>query len=259
MPSTLTGTEQTAEDAAAQRALQARGALPEHVAIIMDGNGRWAKDQGRPRASGHKEGVASVRDITEACAQIGVPNLTLYTFSTENWGRPSWEVEALMRLLIHTVRRERATLLENDVRLRTIGDLAALPGACRRELVETQEATAGNTRLTLNLALSYSGRWDIVEAAREIARRAARGEIDPEAVDEALFASLLTTDGLPDPGLLIRTGGERRISNFLLWEVAYTEMYITERYWPAFRRAQLYEALRSFQDRDRRFGRVEAE
>ncbi len=258
MPTTITGKAQTAEDAALQAALKRRGALPEHIAIIMDGNGRWASAQGKRRAFGHKEGVASVRDVTEACAQLGVEYLTLYTFSTENWMRPSWEVNALMELLIHTIRRERATLLENDVRLKAIGDLTELPAACRRELELTCEETATNTGLTLNLALSYSGRWDIVEAARALARRVQEGTLDPEAIDEALFARALTTAEVPDPDLLIRTGGEQRLSNFLLWEVAYTELFVTEAFWPAFRRRALYAAIESFQDRDRRFGRVEA-
>ena len=253
---TLTGEPQSPDDAAAQEALCRRGALPEHVAIIMDGNGRWAEAQGQPRAAGHREGVRSVRDITEACAQLGIPYLTLYTFSTENWMRPDWEVNALMSLLIKTVRRERRRLLENGVRLRTIGDTSALPEACRRELAQTADVTAGNERLTLSLALSYSGRWDLAHAAREVARRAQAGDLRPEDVDEELVESLLSTHRLPAPDLLIRTGGEQRLSNFLLWEVAYAEMLFTECYWPAFRRAQLYEAVRDFQDRERRFGRV---
>jgi undecaprenyl diphosphate synthase len=253
---TLTGEPQPPEDAAAQDALQQRGRMPRHVAIIMDGNGRWAEDQDQARATGHREGVRSVRDITEACAQLGVPYLTLYTFSTENWERPDWEVNALMSLLVKTVRKERQRLLENGVRLRTIGDTSALPSACRRELDETADVTAGNERLTLSLALSYSGRWDLTRAAREIARRARNGDLAPDDVDEALVSDLLSTSALPDPDLLIRTGGEQRLSNFLLWEGAYAEMLVTDRHWPAFRREQLYDAVREFQDRDRRFGRV---
>ncbi|PSR01153.1 MAG: di-trans,poly-cis-decaprenylcistransferase [Bacteroidetes bacterium QS_8_68_28] len=253
---TLTGEPQPPEDAAAQETLQARGPLPEHVAIIMDGNGRWAEEQDEVRAFGHREGVRSVRDITEACAQLGIPHLTLYTFSTENWERPDWEVNALMGLLVKTVRKERERLLENGVCLRTLGDTSELPSACRRELEEAADVTAANERLTLSLALSYSGRWDLVEAAREIARRARAGDLASEEVDDALVGSLLSTGALPDPDLLIRTGGEQRLSNFLLWEMAYAEMRFTERYWPAFRRTQLYEAVRDFQDRDRRFGRV---
>lgn len=257
MPQTITGNTQTDEDRAAQSALQARGKLPVHVAAIMDGNGRWAQQQGRPRVVGHREGVNSVRDITEACAQLGVPYLTLYTFSTENWERPSTEVNALMKLLIHTIEKERQTLLENDVRLRTIGDLSMLPAACQRELEETRERTQDNTRLTLTLALSYSGQWDILQAVREIAHAVQAGRLAPDAIDEAVMARHLATADLPDPDLLIRTGGEFRLSNFLLWQTAYTELYITEKFWPDFRRSALYSAIREFQDRDRRFGRVQ--
>jgi len=253
---TITGKTQTTEDAARQEALQRSGALPRHVAIIMDGNGRWAQERGEPRVVGHYEGVESVRDITEACAQLGVAYLTLYTFSVENWQRPRREVNALMKLLIRTIRRERKTLLKNNIRLQTIGDLRVLPRSVRAELQETIDATAQNTSLTLILALSYSGRWDITQAARMLARRVQQGDLDPEAIDEALVAQALDSAGLPDPDLLIRTGGEYRVSNFLLWQLAYTEMVITDRYWPAFRREQLYEVLSEFQHRDRRFGRV---
>ena len=253
---TITGKTQTAEDAARQEALQRTGTLPRHVAIIMDGNGRWAQERGEPRVVGHYEGVESVRDITEACAQLGVAYLTLYTFSVENWQRPRREVNALMKLLIRTIRRERKTLLKNNIRLQTIGDLRVLPRSVRAELQETIDATAENTSLTLILALSYSGRWDITQAVRTLARRVQQGDLDPEAIDEALVAQALDLAGLPDPDLLIRTGGEYRVSNFLLWQLAYTEMVITDRYWPAFRREQLYEVLSEFQHRDRRFGRV---
>jgi undecaprenyl diphosphate synthase len=246
-------------DAAMQDALRGRGPLPTHIAIIMDGNGRWARERGKERVSGHHEGAASVRDVTEACAQLGIPFLTLYTFSTENWYRPVLEVDALMHLLIRTLQRERATLLENDIRLRAIGDLTKLPRACKGELDETVRATANNQRMTLSLALSYSGRWEITRAARILAERVARGELTPEQIDETLFSECLGSAGMPDPDLLIRTGGEHRISNFLLWQLAYTEMYITDRYWPAFRRDQLYDAIASFQDRERRFGRVPGE
>ncbi len=266
MPDTATGHQQAAADAgrtdashgdaARQEALRRRGEIPEHVAIIMDGNGRWASRRGLPRAAGHREGVVSVREITEACAQLGVGHLTLYTFSTENWLRPAMEVNALMTLLIRTVRKERRTLLDNNVRLRTIGDTAQLPAACRQAPRRTCEETAAGARMTLTLALSYSGRWDILRAVRRLARRAQSGELAPKDIDEVLFAEALATAGMPDPDLLVRTGGEQRLSNFLLWEMAYTEMHITERYWPDFRRAALYEAVRSFQDRDRRFGRV---
>ncbi|HEX7071594.1 MAG TPA: polyprenyl diphosphate synthase, partial [Rhodothermales bacterium] len=240
-----------AADASAQKALTERGPLPVHIAMIMDGNGRWARERGESRIVGHHEGVESVRDITEACAELGIPFLTLYTFSTENWERPDTEVEALMRLLIHTIRRERETLKKNNIRLLAIGDLECLPTETLAELRRTIEETAGNTRMTLTMAISYSGRWEIARAAREIARRVEEGSLRAEDVDEALIERTLTTSGVPDPDLLVRTGGEMRVSNFLLWQIAYTEIYITETYWPAFRRVQLYEAIRDFQDRDR--------
>ena len=241
---------------ALQDALRERGDVPKHIAVIMDGNGRWARERGQNRVIGHHEGVASVRDITEACAQLGVQYLTLYTFSTENWNRPQAEVNALMQLLVHTLRQETETMRRNNIRLRAVGDLGHLPEACRAELDEACEATEGNVRMDLVLAMSYSGRWEITEAARALARRVAAGTLDPEQIDERVFAGALPLGDLPDPDLLIRTGGEHRISNFLLWQIAYTEMYITNLFWPAFRREQLYEAIRDFQDRDRRFGRV---
>lgn len=255
-PITITGETQTAEDTVRQQALRRRGAIPRHLAIIMDGNGRWAKARGEPRVVGHQEGVASVRDITEACAQLGVEYLTLYTFSVENWHRPAREVNALMKLLLHTIRRERKTLEENNIRLRAIGDLDKLPPSARTALQEALDATAGNTRMTLVLALSYSGRWEITQAARALARRARQGTLDPEAIDEALVARTLDSAGIPDPDLLIRTGGDYRISNFLLWQLAYAEMVLVEEYWPAFRRTQLYDAIHEYQNRERRFGRV---
>ena len=253
---TITGEAQTPEDAAAQEALRQGGEIPRHIAIIMDGNGRWAVERGHSRVVGHHEGVVSVRDVTEACAQLGVEHLTLYTFSTENWHRPRVEVNALMELLVHTIQREKETLLRNNIRLDAIGDLEQLPQRCREELEETVTATASGTRMALHLALSYSGRWEIAAAARELARRVQEGHLDPGAIDEAALAERLSTGSLPDPELLIRTGGEHRVSNFLLWQLAYAELYFTETFWPAFRRPQLYEAVRDFQRRDRRFGRV---
>jgi undecaprenyl diphosphate synthase len=246
-----------ADVAADVRELWERGELPAHLACIMDGNGRWAQNRDKARFVGHHEGVSSVRTITEACAEVGVEYLTLYTFSTENWNRPQVEVNALMELLIHTVEEERETLMKNDVRLRTIGDLSELPDECQAALDRTKKLTAGNERMTLTLALSYSGRWEILNAVREIAEEVRAGRLDPDQIDEALFVRHLDTAGMPDPDLLIRTGGEYRLSNFLLWQSAYTELYITERYWPDFRREQLLDAIRSYQDRDRRFGRVE--
>ena len=239
-----------------QAALTKRGPVPRHVAIIMDGNGRWARERGLPRVQGHQEGAESVRDIAEASAQIGVGHLTLYTFSTENWQRPAAEVSALMHLLIRTLRREVRTLHDNDIRLNAIGDLGKLPTGARRELDDVMHSTRDNARMTIHLALSYSGRWELADAVRSIARAVAEGQLAPDAVDEEVVASHLSTAGIPDPDLLIRTGGDIRISNFLLWQVAYSELWFTSEFWPAFRRRQYYEAIRSFQDRERRFGRL---
>ena len=245
------------EDARRQQALKQRGEIPTHIACIMDGNGRWAQHREKARFVGHHEGVTSVREVTEACAEIGVDHLTLYTFSTENWERPDPEVNALMELLIHTVEEERATLIDNDIRLRTIGDLSDLPEACQEALDRTKEATASNHQMTLTLALSYSGRRELVQATRALAAQVQAGDLRPEDIDEEALERQLDTAGVPDPDLLIRTGGEYRLSNFLLWQSAYTELYITEKHWPAFRRPALYDAIRSFQDRDRRYGRIE--
>ena len=256
-PVRLTRTRQSDADRAAQEALQARGPIPEHVACIMDGNGRWAKSRGKSRVTGHKEGVASVRDITEACAQVGVRYLTLYTFSTENWNRPAAEVSALMELLVRTLRREAEKLHQNGIRLHAIGDLSRLPVRGQEELQEAFDLTAGNDRMTLTLALSYGARWELTEAVRHIAARVQTGDLAPNAITEATVSGALYTAGMPDPDLLIRTAGEMRVSNFLLWQIAYTELYVTDRFWPDFRREALYEAVRSYQNRDRRFGRVE--
>jgi undecaprenyl diphosphate synthase len=223
----------------------------------MDGNGRWAQERGESRVVGHHEGVSSVRDVTEACAELGVDYLTLYTFSTENWERPDSEIDALMELLVRTVQKERATLMENGVQLQIIGDLSELPGPCQEALRDTKADTADNSRMTLTLALSYSGRWEILRAAQALAAQVQDGELAPEDIDASLFEGQLDTAGMPDPDLMVRTGGEYRLSNFLLWQSAYTELYITEEFWPAFRREQLYGAIRSYQDRDRRFGRIE--
>jgi len=239
-----------------QSALLERGELPEHIAIIMDGNGRWAKERGLRRVQGHREGVESVRDIVEACAQLGVGYLTLYTFSTENWNRPLAEVNALMELLIRTLRKEMETFRKNGIRLQSIGDWSQLPVEAQRELDESITASSENDRLTLVLALSYSGRWEITEAVRTLARRAEGGYLKPEKIDEAMISNALETVTMPDPDLLIRTGGEIRVSNFLLWQIAYAELYFTDIYWPAFRRTELYEAIRDYQNRERRFGRV---
>lgn len=253
----LTGTAQTPADRAAQDALKARGTIPGHIACIMDGNGRWAKQQGKTRVTGHREGVESVRDITEACAQLGIQHLTLYTFSTENWHRPPSEVTALMELLVRTIRKQAERLHRNGIRLKTIGDLNRLPDRGQRELAEAKALTANNERMTLTLALSYGSRWEITEAVRLLARDVKAGRLDPEEIKESHVDAVLQTAGTPDPDLLVRTAGELRVSNFLLWQIAYTELYVTDTYWPAFRREALYAAIRSFQDRDRKFGRVD--
>jgi undecaprenyl diphosphate synthase len=253
------GADRSASDVRAQQALRQRGEIPRHIACIMDGNGRWAQRRDQHRSVGHYEGVSSVREVTEACAHVDVDYLTLYTFSTENWNRPDYEVNALMELLVRTIEKERETLMKNNVQLQTIGNLQELPGPCREALRETREITSVNDGMTLTLALSYSGRSEIIQAVRDIARAVRDGDLDPDAVDEALFASYLDTAGMPDPDLIIRTGGEYRLSNFLLWQSAYTELFITDCYWPDFRNEELYDAIRTYQDRDRRFGRVSDE
>jgi len=236
--------------------LRDQGPIPEHIAIIMDGNGRWAKRRGLHRYVGHHEGVVSVRNITESAVEIGVKHLTLYTFSTENWGRPKEEIEALMTLLVDTVARERETLLKNGVRLHVLGNLLALPASCQRGLNDLMEETAPLNKMHLHLALSYSGRWEIVEAAKALAQEVQEGRLSPEDITQDLFASHLPSGDLPDPDLLIRTGGDMRISNFLLWSIAYTELYVTSTLWPDFRRDALADAVRDFQSRERRFGCV---
>lgn len=255
-PISLTNTEQKDSDKQLQARLIEQGQLPEHIAIIMDGNGRWAKSRGNLRSFGHKAGVDSVRDITEACAQIGVKYLTLYAFSTENWRRPKIEVNALMRLLASSLRKEANNLNENDIHLETIGQINRFPDKCQRELNEVIELTKDNKRLNLCLALSYSGRWDIKEAVKRLARQVKRGDIDPEDINDEMISCHLSTADIPDPDLIIRTSGEYRLSNFLLWQLAYSELYITETYWPDFRRKELYKAIHSFQDRERRFGKL---
>ncbi len=230
--------------------------LPQHVAVIMDGNGRWAKEHGKPRIFGHRNGVKAVREITEAAAEIGIPYLTLYAFSTENWNRPALEVNALMDILVSTIREELETMNKNNIRLHTIGDTDRLPALTRKALLEGIENTKHNTRMTLTLALNYSARWEITEAMRKATKMAAEGTIRPEKVDEHLVSSLLTTAHIPDPELLIRTSGEHRISNFLLWQIAYTELYFSDVYWPDFEREEFYKAIINFQNRERRFGKT---
>lgn len=232
------------------------GNLPRHIAVIMDGNGRWAKQRGGLRIFGHQNAIKAVRDTVEGAAELGVEYLTLYAFSTENWSRPRAEVTALMTLLVSTIRKETATLNKNNIRLQTIGDTASLPEACQRELLEAIELTKQNSRMTLVLALSYSGRWDITQAMQKIAGAVEQGQLRANEINEATVANHLSTAGMPDPELLIRTSGEQRISNFLLWQLAYTELYITELLWPDFRKEKLYEAIISYQNRERRFGRT---
>lgn len=231
--------------------------LPKHIAVIMDGNGRWAQKQGAARVFGHRNAIKAVREVTEGCAELGVGYLTLYAFSTENWARPRLEVQALMELLVQTIRDELPTLQKNNVRLDSIGDLDSLPDRCHRQLAEAIEQTRSNTGLNLILALGYSGKWDIVQATRQLAREIKAGTLQPEAITEGLLNERLATQGRPDVDLMLRTGGDHRISNFLLWQLAYAELYIyDEVYWPDFRREHLYEAIVSYQRRERRFGKT---
>lgn len=230
--------------------------LPRHVAVIMDGNGRWAKEKGKPRVFGHRNGVKSVREITEAAAELGVEYLTLYAFSTENWSRPKLEVSALMRLLVETVYQETNTLMENKIRLQAIGEIDKLPKATYRALQEGIENTKNNTRMTLVLALNYSGRWDITQATVQLAKAVQAGLLQPEDITPHQISNTLSTSGIPDPELLIRTSGESRISNFLLWELAYAEFYFLDIFWPDFRKEHLYQSIVDYQQRERRFGKI---
>jgi undecaprenyl diphosphate synthase len=230
--------------------------LPQHVAVIMDGNGRWAKKKGALRIFGHRNAVQAVRDVIEGCGELGIKYLTLYAFSTENWNRPKEEIDGLMELLVNTLKQEIGKLNENQVKLKTIGDTSHLPGDCQKNLEWAMDQTKGNSGLTLVLALSYSGRWEILKAVRELALEVKNGKLDPSVINEKIFENFLETSGIPDPELLIRTSGELRISNFLLWQVAYTELYITPTLWPDFRKEHLYEAICSYQQRERRFGKT---
>ena len=230
--------------------------LPQHVAIIMDGNGRWAKEQGKLRVFGHQNGVKAVKDTVEGAVELGLKYLTLYAFSTENWNRPQQEVNALMELLVKTITKETATLMKHQIRLNAIGDLTSLPATCYQELMEAMEKTSANTICTLTLALSYSSRWELTEALKKVATKVKTGELRPEDITEQLLSEHLTTAGLPDPELMIRTSGELRLSNFMMWQLAYTELYFTPKLWPDFRRSDLYEAILDFQKRERRFGKI---
>ena len=230
--------------------------LPKHVAIIMDGNGRWAKKQGLLRAAGHQKGTKAVREVVEGCSEIGIEHLTLYAFSTENWNRPKMEVDTLMKLLVSSLKKEIKTLQENNIRLNSIGNIKTLPASVRRELLEVIEKTANNTRMTLTLALSYGSREELVTAMYQIGEKLQRGEISLKDIDESVINEHLYTRKIPDVDLLIRTSGEQRISNFLLWQIAYAELYFTEILWPDYRRQDLFEAIYNYQNRERRFGKT---
>ncbi len=228
--------------------------VPKHIAIIMDGNGRWAKEKGKLRVFGHHNGVVSVRDVVEGAVEIGVKYLTLYTFSTENWNRPKLEVAAIMELMVNTIHKEIKTFMNNNIKLNAIGDLGKLPSKCYRELTNAMKTTSGNTGLVLTLALSYSSRYEILSAVKNIAVKVKDGLIDADGIDEQIFSDNLYTHNMPDPELMIRTSGEHRISNYLLWQIAYAELYFTSKLWPDFRREDLFEAILDYQKRERRFG-----
>ncbi|NIJ51354.1 isoprenyl transferase [Dyadobacter arcticus] len=233
------------------------GNLPKHIAVIMDGNGRWAQNQGAARIFGHRNAIKAVREVTEGCAELGVSVLTLYAFSTENWARPEFEVKALMELLVQSIRNELPTMLNNNVRMDTIGDTESLPSSCQRQLAEAIEATRQNTGLNLVLALGYSGKWDIAQATRKIAEDVKKGTLIPEEINEEMISANLATKSRPEVDLMLRTGGDHRISNFLLWQLAYAELYFYEDlFWPDFRREHLYEAILAYQNRERRFGKT---
>jgi undecaprenyl diphosphate synthase len=230
--------------------------LPKHIAIIMDGNGRWAKGKGKLRVFGHRNGVLSVRDVVEGAGEIGIKYITLYTFSAENWNRPKLEVSAIMELMISTIHKEINNFMKNNVRLNAIGDLKMLPEKCYNELKAAIEKTSVNTGIVLTLALSYSSRREIVQAAKNIASKVQQGELDLADINEETFENNLYTSGMPNPELLIRTSGEYRISNYLLWQIAYAELYFTPKLWPDFRREDLFEAIIDYQKRERRFGMI---
>ncbi len=252
----ILGKNQPNTDKLLQKDLIKSGKIPSHIAIIMDGNGRWAKQRGLPRASGHKRGVDTVRDIVEASAEIGIKYLTLYTFSTENWNRPKDEVSTLMRLLLSSLKERLSELDKNDIKLTSVGDLSSLPVEVQKQLRTDIEKTRNNKKMTLNLALSYSGRWELVKAVKSISEQVAEGKLKSEDIDEKIISDNLTTRNLPDPDLLIRTSGEFRVSNFLLWQIAYSEFVILDVLWPEFKREHLYNSIKEFQKRERRFGKV---
>lgn len=230
--------------------------LPQHIAIIMDGNGRWAKEKGHDRLYGHYKGVESVRDVVEGAAEIGIKYLTLYAFSTENWDRPEHEVFGLMELLVDTIQKETPDLIKNNIRLQVIGDVDMMPEKAKKQLKDVIEKTSSNTGMNLIMALSYSSRWELVTAMKQMARDVKSGKLEPESIDQNVFRNYLTTKDFPDPELMIRTSGEFRISNFLLYQLAYTELYFSPVLWPDFRKLNLYTAILDFQNRERRFGKT---
>jgi undecaprenyl diphosphate synthase len=246
----------TQSDKSLQEELKRTGEIPTHIAIIMDGNGRWAKKRGLPRVAGHRRGVETVREIVEVCAEIGVKYLTLYTFSTENWKRPKDEVSTLMRLLLKSLKDRLDELNKNNIKLTCIGNIESLPDVVQKQLFKDIERTKNNKRMTLNLALSYSGRWELLEAVKSISKEIAEGKISSESITEKTISDRLTTKNMPDPDLIIRTSGEFRVSNFLLWQIAYSEFVILDVFWPDFSREHLYSAIRQYQKRERRFGKV---
>jgi len=233
------------------------GNLPKHMAVIMDGNGRWAQNQGAARIFGHRNAIKAVREVTEGCAELGISYLTLYAFSTENWARPEFEVRALMELLVQSIRNELPTMMKNNVKLDTIGDMESLPGSCQRQLAEASEATKNNTGLNLILALGYSGKWDITQAVKKLASDVQSGVLNPSDINEDVLSAQLSTGTRPEVDLMLRTGGDHRISNFLLWQLAYAELYFYEDlFWPDFRKEHLYQAIMAYQGKERRFGKT---
>ena len=253
MPKTILKMEQTIEQIS-YKELLALDHLPQHIAIIMDGNGRWAKTQGKHRIFGHKNGVKAVREASEGCAEIGVKHLTLYAFSTENWNRPQMEVSALMELLIMTIGKEVKTLQKNNIKLNAIGHISLLPDSCQKALKKAINETSNNTGLTLTLALSYSSRVEITDMVRTIAQKVKNGQLEPSEITPDIIGNHLYTHNIPDPELLIRTSGEMRISNFLLWQIAYAELCFIEKYWPDFTKNDFFKAIYDFQNTERRFG-----
>lgn len=229
---------------------------PKHIAVIMDGNGRWAKQRGKERLYGHLNGVEAVREVLKACVELNISYLTLYAFSTENWNRPEEEVEGLMNLMVETLAREIRELGENNVRIRSIGDKSRLPKACQKELEKAAELTVGNHKIDLILALNYSAKWEIVEASKKIADKVQKGNMTVSQINEETFKNALCLSDVPDPDLLIRTSGERRISNFMLWQIAYSELYFTDKLWPDFTKEDLFEAVLDYQNRERRYGKI---